>query len=411
MHFLMGIWNGLGEIWSHKLRSLLTITCVMLGVASLVVITGFITGLFHFWEVWSQEYGGILKVSVSAVAPPEKQKHLAGLSEGRTLRDALIIEALARYARCVSPEIQAGGTLRFGANHDDLSIAGATPGVLPIRKYEVVRGRFLTDLDIQRCAAVVVLGSSSVKNLFQRHEDPLGQVVAINGLPFTVVGLLKHYEMKTGEYNMLERKNQIAFIPLTAMQRRLGHTALTELNVEAHDIKDLAHLTDEINNILERTHRGVQDFKIFTGEEGMENFNSMRRSFFVVGGGVGLITLLVGGIGIMNLMLASINERVREIGIRKAVGAWTRDIFVQFLAEAVALSALGGVVGILLGVAVIRIMRHVMGGGGSELSPPILSPEAVLLGFAFSVTVGIVAGLYPAFKAARLDPIEALRYE
>jgi putative ABC transport system permease protein len=139
----------------------------------------------------------------------------------------------------------------------------------------------------------------------------------------------------------------------------------------------------------------------------------MRRNFFVVGCGIGAITLLVGGIGIMNLMLASINERVREIGIRKAIGAWNRDIFVQFIAESITLSVFGGVMGVGVGIVVVRILRHAMseGGGSGASSPPVLSIPAVMIGLGFSVFVGVVAGLYPALRASRLDPIEALRYE
>ena len=194
------------------------------------------------------------------------------------------------------------------------------------------------------------------------------------------------------------------------MQRRLlGSDQLDDLTIEVSDTNNLDRAVEEIKSILTRTHRGVRDFNAYSEQENIERSNSMRRNFFVVGCGVGAITLLVGGIGIMNLMLASINERVREIGIRKAIGAWSRDIFAQFIAEAIALSTLGGLAGVAVGVMAVRIMQHAMSGGNN--SPPILSLPAILIGLGFSVFVGIVAGLYPALRASRLDPIEALRYE
>ena len=153
----------------------------------------------------------------------------------------------------------------------------------------------------------------------------------------------------------------------------------------------------------------MKDFKAYNQQENIQEEKAMKQGFFLVGSGIGAITLLVGGIGIMNLMLASINERVREIGIRKAIGALNRDIFAQFMAEAIALSAIGGLAGVIVGVTVVRVMRHLVMGG--QFPPPVLSANAVFVGLGFSVFVGVVAGLYPAFRASRLDPIEALRYE
>jgi ABC-type antimicrobial peptide transport system permease subunit len=167
----------------------------------------------------------------------------------------------------------------------------------------------------------------------------------------------------------------------------------------------LAEITERVTNILFQVHRGVEDFEVRTNEESLAAFQSTKRGFVLAGGAVGAISLLVSGIGIMNLMLASIHERVREIGLRKAIGAWGRDIFVQFLVEALTLGLLGGVFGVALGIGGIELLQ-----GIGEFRPQ-LSVSSVGVGFAFSVLVGLAAGVYPAFKASRLDPIDALRYD
>jgi putative ABC transport system permease protein len=409
MFFLLGIWNGLGEIRAHKLRSLLTITCVLLGVASLVLIAGFITGLFEQWGVYQQEMGWAQKVEIEEADVPEYQKNLQAISPGRTMADVRAIQRLSQYAADVSPEMRFRPLMAFKGNRYMDEVTGVTQGVLALKRYKVDRGRFISDLDLNGAEQVIVLGSEPAKELFS-HEDPLGKVVMLNREPFRVIGLLHDYVSMEGTYNILERKNRASFVPITAMQRRLlGLEKIDVLTVQVKDTKNLNRLQAELNSILTSTHRGVHDFQTFTEAEIIEQENAFQRNFFIVGCGVGAVTLLVGGIGIMNLMLASINERVREIGIRKALGAWNRDIFAQFIAEAIALSTLGGLAGVAVGVMAVRIMRHAMAGGNN--SPPVLSAPAIVIGLAFSVFVGIVAGLYPAFRASRLDPIEALRYE
>lgn len=413
MFFLIGIINGLGEIRAHKLRSMLTIVCVMLGVASLVLVVGFLNGLFSRWSRWEQESGYNRRVSIEEASPPPAEQSKSYLSPGLTLNDSTAIAKLAPHAHAV----QAGRTSFFIiAYHGQTAravVLGCTPGTITVRNVTVDRGRFIDQADINHAAPVIVLGSDTVKALFRGHDDPMGQVVQLKGVPFRVVGLLHDYQSTSGGYNFLQGNNRYNFIPVTAFdQRLLGAGKLTDLSVQVDNINSIPDLVHSITSILMGTHRGIHDFRVDDPTENLQQFHSMRRNFTMVGGGVGVITLLVGGIGIMNLMLASINERVREIGIRKALGAWNLDIFVQFLAEAIALSTLGGLCGVGLGVGVIRALQHVMAGvRTASAAPPLISVPAVLLGLGFSVVIGIIAGLYPAFKAAKLDPIEALRYE
>jgi ABC-type antimicrobial peptide transport system permease subunit len=207
---------------------------------------------------------------------------------------------------------------------------------------------------------------------------------------------------------VLKSKNEIVFIPITAMQRRVaGRSEINAINVQVSDVGRLRQLTNQLANILFQLHRGTRGYKIETGEASRELLVKSERGYYAVGGGVAAVSLLVGGIGIMNLMLASINERVREIGVRKAIGAWNRDIFVQFISEAIALSLIGGVAGIACGIGVVHVLQNVM----AASSPPVLSAWAIIVGFCTSVAIGVLSGLYPAIQASRLDPIEALRYE
>jgi putative ABC transport system permease protein len=408
MFFLLGIWNGLGEIRAHKLRSALTITCVMLGVASLVLIAGFISGLFYNWEKWEREFGWNEQIGIYDKQAPDTDPKIR--EPGTTLEDAAALQRLCHHSVAIAAACGAPGELCFEGKIADTNAQGATPGRLVVSKYQVDFGRFITDTDVRDAAPVIVLGSGPVKQLFAGQENPLGRVVTIGYQPFRVVGLLHDYKGAQGTAGMMRYKNNVAFIPVTAAQQRLGAPPhLSELSLKVDDTKNLNLLVDEATSVLLRMHRGVHDFSFDNPQQNLEEGVAMRRNFYVAGCGIGIITLLVGGIGIMNLMLASINERVREIGIRKAIGAWNRDIFVQFIAEAIALSSLGGIVGVAVGVIAIRAMRQAMLGSNSPA--PVLSVPAMIIGLGFSIFIGIVAGLYPAFRASRLDPIEALRYE
>ncbi len=410
MFFLLGILNGLGEIRAHKLRSMLTITCVMLGVASLVLIAGFITGLFKRWEVYESEYGWgqVVEVDPSPGGPAEPARN--AVSPGRTLADVRAIKALSHHAAAVSPICTLRPSLTYNGRDSYVILNGVTKDELPVGKFSVDHGRFICDTDLERREPVIVLGSYAYKALFPGGDDPIGKIVQVNRLPFRVVGMIHDYVEMSGTYNMLQQKDMESFIPITTMQQRLlGSDQLDSLTVLIDKPENSDRLVEELNSIILATHRGVHDFSIDSNVKYVEQHNAMKRGYFEVGCGVGIVTLLVGGIGIMNLMLASINERVREIGIRKAIGAWNRDIFAQFMAEAMALSGLGGLAGVGVGVMGIRILRHAVTDGNTP--QPALSIPAVVVGLAFSVFVGIVAGLYPALRASRLDPIEALRYE
>ena len=408
-----GIINGFSEIWGHKLRSLLTICCVMLGVASMVLTTGFMEGFFSNWEDSLQDQGGIEKISGTAWGVKERQAPFAAVSPGLTLKDAEAIRALVPQAGVISPEIEASRPSLKRAGREfsgrrGARVLGVTNAIFEINRYAIDSGRAFSDIDLADDAEVIIIGTKVRDSLFKPGEEPLGALIDFNNRPFRVIGVLHHYERLWGDYNTLDWKNEIAFVPVTTMATKVQRSdRLSFLNLKATDVSLLRETVDAVTNVLAQQHRGIIDFNFRTNEEQLSSFASTKASFVIGGSAIAGVSLLVSGIGIMNLMLASINERVREIGIRKAIGATPFNIFSQFVAEAVTLSLLGGTAGVTVAVGLIKGLSAVLPPG----STPLLAPSAFIVGFAFSVSAGVLAGIYPAIQAAKLDPIEALRYE
>lgn len=412
MIFLQGLWQGLAQLWLHKVRSLLSIACVSLGVASFIIVSGLIEGMFSGWRTSITRIGGLEKLTTEERALPAKQRHLKSASEGRTQRDVAALLELATLSHLVSPELQVGEpiTRRGRSYHGGFgsTIRGVRPIALAANDLALAKGRFICELDERDALPVIVLGSEAVEALFEKNEEPLGAQVRVKDQAFTVVGIIKHYEKLQFGYNVLGQKNRVAFVPLSTARQRLSRNAkLSDLTLRAKSAEQLPQAVDQVRNVLRQTHRGLDDFGIKTNEDQFAQFETTRRNWFTAGAGIALISLAVGGIGIMNLMLASIQERMREIGLRKALGAWNRDIFVLFVAEALSLTLVGGAVGILVGQGVIFGLGILM----AKLSPPIFSLTSALTGLAFSIATGLFAGIYPALEAARMDPIEALRQE
>ncbi len=413
MIFLNGIRNGLREITGHPVRSLITMVGLICGVASLIAMIGLVHGLLADWRTFLVESGGLEKVALADERPPAAQRHLAAISGGRTERDVIAIRRNVPGVTHISPEYaidQYGGTpvTRGDRRAPENLVYGVLPDVLVINRYELARGRFVTPLDGERARCVVVLGSAIARALFAPTEDPIGQLVRIEGQPYRVIGLLKHYEFRQGGRNTIAWKNEAAMIPLATALKRIGRTKkLTWLNFRVGDLNLLPEALAGVQNTLYFTHRGVLDFRFKTQEERRSDYLATERRLQTSIGGVAGISLFIGGIVVMNIMLASAKERVREIGVRKSLGARRRDIFLQLMAEALTISALGGLLGVAAGAGLIHLLAWLL----PDQPPPVLLPSAMLLGFAASLITGLLAGLYPAVTAARMDPIDALQYE
>jgi putative ABC transport system permease protein len=403
----LGIISGLSEVRAHKLRSFLTLLGIVLGAAALVGMLGVVKGMMRGFETMIYETGGLERINVVPHEAPEEQREIAALSPGRTIKDVEAIVAAVPLARRVTAEVTVSpARLHYQGKAAWQQVRGVMPATFTMDRFEVERGRMIGELDLERQAQVIVLGSVMVERLFALGVDPLGTSVQINGQPFTVIGVLPEYRFPGG--GRMYFKNAVAFIPLTTAQTLFRiDEKVDSLSVQVADVDDVPHAVEQLSNVLRHTHRGVQDFRLETREEMLARFEQTRRSFVYSLGGVAAIGLVVGGIGIMNVMLASINERVRELGVRRALGARRFDILVQILFESSTLALTGGLLGIAASVALVALLQKVM----IEQTRPELSPPALVLGVCCSAITGILAGIYPALRASRLSPVEALRSE
>jgi ABC-type antimicrobial peptide transport system permease subunit len=416
--------NGLRELLASKVRSILSMSGIILGVASLVAMVTVVQGMVGNFRQFVDAMGGIEKITVSKEALPREQQHLADQSEGITLRDVKLLRATVPTVQYVSPEVDVGWEriTRDGKEINTI-VRGCTSDFLAVARRWVDHGRFLSDLDQLVRADVCVIGSAVAEDLFGANADPLGQTVKVRGRNFVVVGVLNNIEStgvslrsgggrSKGSGGSWRWRNSGVYIPLeTALLKFTGNDKLTWLGLRVPSAESLADAVPQITRTLLQSHNGLQDFRVDTNEETLNEFRKTESAFTLSLGGVAAISLFVGGIGIMNVMLASINERIREIGVRKSVGARASDIFLQFLAEAAVIASVGGLIGLVVSAILLAVMNFILSAVVPGGVAAALSPWVMFGGFASSVTIGLLAGVYPAVRAARLDPIEALRHE
>lgn len=405
-----GAKNGLLEVWSNKVRSLLSMSGIVLGVAALVAMVGIIQGMLGNMRASFERSGGILKLEVHASEAPESQQHIAGISPGLTWWDAEAIRQSTPLAAYVNPVIDMNWErFVYKGQREGAVLRGETPDMISIQDRKVKHGRFISDTDIKLKSPVIVIGEHLRRDYFRDQEHGIGEQISVRGQLYTIIGQLEPVptdRIGGRGWNWEERFN---FIPATtAMSRYQGEDRVNRIEILARDADEIPDLIAQIENTLTQTHRGIQDFEVRTQDDRLKEMKKLENSFTYSMGGIAAISLLVGGIGIMNVMLASVSERIREIGVRKAIGARSHDIFIQFMAEAVVISVLGGILGLLVSVGFLSIAQGIVPSGENISLVPV---NAMMVGFFFSSGIGLISGIYPAMRAAKLDPIEALRYE
>jgi putative ABC transport system permease protein len=398
----------------QKLRSFLTLLGVVAGVATVIMMVSFVVG-FNNQVVSSFTQFGTYLVQFQKFeprfggpgGPPEEQRNRRDL----TIEDALALKRLSRLAAAVSQERYLfGGEVQVRAGREEANgplILGTNPDYSEANTHFVDDGRFLTEADLSHGARVAVIGTDVAHALFP-HRDAVDQVVTVNGVPYRVIGIFEH---KGG---MFGSNDNFVAIPITTFDEQFpqiknGHGDTIHIATVPRRAEEVPALIEEETAIL-RARRGLRpnqpnDFAIFTSQAQLEQFqqitSGVAAAMLIIAG----IALLVGGVGVMNIMLVNVTQRTREIGVRKAIGATRRDIATQFLVEAVMLTGVGGALGIAVGLGAALLARVAF---EFQAAAPLW---AVLLGFGVSSAVGLVFGLWPAVKASRLDPIEALRYE
>ncbi len=399
--------HGVREISSHKFRSLLSMIGIILGVAALVAMVGVVEGMMAGFRKTFEATGGIEKMEIEHAEPPIEQQPYAHRSPRRTLKDYYALQAAVPNARRISAEKSLNwAPLQSSTRREWTRLRGTTPETFEIERFYVLEGgRAISDWDIEQKTRVMVLTDRTAKRLFGNSADAVGETIVSRGVVFTIIGVLE--PDKTDSWS----RSRSTFIPISTAIHYFAEPdddTVHDLGVQAKRMEDIPELSDQIERTLMVTHRGIKDFNVETREKELEDFQDLERSFVYSLGGVAAITLLVGGIGIANVMLASISQRIREIGIRKAVGARGSDIFIQFVAEALVISVIGGLIGMIASVGLVELLRDFIPEDKGNVA---LSAKAMGWGFMFSVVVGFLSGVFPAIKAARLPVIDALRYE
>ena len=389
----------------NPMRSALTMLGVIIGVGCVVAMVAIGQGASSAIQSQIGSLGTNFLVIFSGSRQAAGVRHGAGSVQTLTVEDAQAIARECPSAPVAEPGVRTGGQVVFGNQNWFTSLQGTGPDYPTIRAWAVAKGTYRAEEDVKAGSKVAVLGATVVENLFG-EANPIGQIIRIKDVPFRVIGV---FDRKGG--NMMgQDQDDIISIPYTTAQRRLmGITHIQTIMVSAISPARIQQATDEITELLRQRHRigprQDDDFIIRSQQEIAAAAMQMSGVLTLLLGAIASVSLLVGGIGIMNIMLVSVTERTREIGVRRALGARRSDIRNQFLIEASMISGLGGVVGISLGVFAARAIARFAGW------PTLVAPEIVFTAFVFAGLVGIFFGFYPAARAARLDPIEALRYE
>jgi len=419
MTFTQALLEAIESLNGNKMRSGLTVLGIVIGVAAVIAMLAVGNGAQASITGSISSIGtNLLFVFRGGTQGPQGPGSGGGGSGNNdrplTLADAEAIadRLAAPSVESVAPVIQGNGTISFSGENSTTTISGVTPDYSFVRNLELTEGEFITEEQMLGRMSVVVLGPEAADAIFGRHDGIVGETIRIEGQPFRVIGVLV---AKGG--GAFGSEDDSAYIPFTTAQARLikrgSRDEVDVLYVQATTAESVPQAADEISNILRQRHRtpiGDDDFTVFTQQDFLKTFETITGVLTIFLGGIAGISLLVGGIGIMNIMLVSVTERTREIGLRKALGARKKDILLQFLTESSLLSLIGGIIGIMFGWLIAFIVGQVATATGNNFVP-VVGTDAILLSTSFSAIIGLFFGIYPASRAANLEPVEALRYE
>ena len=405
--------EALESLNSNKTRSGLTVLGIVIGVAAVIAMLAVGNG------AQASILGSINGVGTNLLFVFSGAQNNSSVKNPRPLTlgdaNAMTDPYAAPDIKAVAPVIQGNAVADFNGNTKTTTLIGVTPDYYSVRSISLLDGQFISQVNQLGMASVAVIGVDVADALFDRRDGLVGETIRISNQPFRIIGVLA----STGGGSFGSADNEI-LVPITTARARLIPTkaqstsdAVDVIYVEATDFSTVAGATDEISQILRTRHRteiGLDDFTVFTQQSVLSIAQNVTGILTIFLGGIAAISLLVGGIGIMNIMLVSVTERTREIGLRKALGARKRDILVQFLVESSLLSLIGGIVGIIFGWLIAFAVGQIAAATGTNFTP-VVGLDAILLATLFSAAVGLFFGIYPANRAAGLEPVEALRYE
>ena len=392
----------------NKMRSILTSLGIIIGVSAVIIMLAVGTGASKKIAKDMESMGSNLLMIRSASATSGGVRMGFGTKPSLTLKDADAIEKSARGVLAVAPYSSGTAQLTYGNQNWSTTIGGTTASYLFIRNYEILTGRNFIPEDIKNNTKVAIIGNTVANELFG-DVDPINKTMRIGNVPFKIIALLK----TKGQSGMGMDQDDLVFIPITTAQKKVFGTdfpgSIKMINVKAQNDESMQTAEEDIDELLTKRHNigknQDKDFEIRNLAEMQETIKSSARTMSILLGAIASVSLIVGGIGIMNIMLVSVTERTKEIGIRMAIGAKASDIRIQFLIESFLLSVIGGIIGVLIGVTGAKAIQMF-----SEMNIAI-SGFSIALSLGFSGAIGVLFGYYPAYKASLLNPIDALRYE
>lgn len=391
----------LKSLWANKLRSFLAMLGVIMGVGAVIAMLAIGNGAKQQILARISSMGTNLLI----VTPGHTGSRgvTTGHAENLKLEDAMAICELPGVQE-VAPGVNSSYQAKYANKNQPVRVVGTTKNYLRIRDFQIDKGRIFNNMEVDMMARVIILGPNTVEKLFGLN-DPLGEVVKLKGINFTVIGVTK----SKGDQGWFNPDDQAMMPYTTAMKQLMGRDYLGEIDIQVEDGMDLNKVQEDITALLRKRHRIEEnmsdDFNIRNQAETIQMATQFSQTFTYLLGGIASVSLLVGGIGIMNIMLVTVTERTREIGVRKAIGARERSILLQFLVETMIISGLGGAFGTALGLGASEVLR-------TQTSFPVaVAPSSIFLALSFSLAVGIFFGWYPARRAAMLNPVDALRYE